>query len=512
MSSKFACVLLVTSLVCLPACAPDSGGGDDDNGGGDFDGSMSFIDADPNNPFIDGAPWDVSVPSEIDAGNIYPDASGTGGQDGGCSSTACPNPVPAGCGGTEICGNGSDDNCNGKVDEGCPCQAGSVQNCFANPPGYRHVGACMDGQQTCEGSGEFTQWGPCTGGILPKAEACDSLDNNCNGCVDDNPLCCEPELECPASMPDGTPFTDYVINGAMFNAGTVTNWTWTVTGGPCDQLLAPSVSYTLNGAHTTTVSGATTSVLTFRPTLSGDYTVKVVMKMADGTTQECTFIVHIKGPGLRIELCWDTTGDDDIDLHVHRPDNTSPWFNTTTTNSTVNNADCYYANCKAVPFLLGATSPAWGYANSPLAECSGGPEGAQWQTLNYCRNPRLDLDNIFEVGRPENINIDNPQNGKTYRVAVHHYSGSGPSHPLVNVYCGGTLKASYGKSPDTVGGFTDGGGQASGPLWRVVDVTPAVNGAGDTTDCALAPLHASGQTTGYNVTCPDNGLCKNIAY
>src|SRR5204863_7750360 len=136
--------------------------------------------------------------------------------DGGCASTQCPSPIQPGCGATEVCNDGLDNNCNGTVDEGCPCSAGAVEACFASPPGYGGKGACMDGHQTCEGSGEFAHWGACTGGITPHPEACDSVDNDCNGCVDDDSMCCEVDLMCPSSMPDGHPFDDYVINGAMF--------------------------------------------------------------------------------------------------------------------------------------------------------------------------------------------------------------------------------------------------------------------------------------------------------
>src|SRR6266511_4009732 len=60
-------------------------------------------------------------------------------------------------------GNGVDDDCNGKVDDGCPCTPGEVARCFLGPPGKRNQGACTDGQMTCIGSREFGQWGDCDG-------------------------------------------------------------------------------------------------------------------------------------------------------------------------------------------------------------------------------------------------------------------------------------------------------------------------------------------------------------
>ena len=115
------------------------------------------------------------------------------------------------------------------------------------------------------------------------------------------------------------------------------------------------------------------------------------------------------------------------------------------------------------------------------------------------------MDNISEVGRPENINIDNPLNGKTYRAMVHFYNGSQTTSPMVNIYCGGALKGTYGAAPDTVS-LTQSGGFGGGDMWRVVDVKPAVNGQGVTTDCELTPLHPPGESEGYFVTTDDRSF------
>ncbi|MBI4510643.1 MAG: hypothetical protein HY698_13500, partial [Deltaproteobacteria bacterium] len=438
---------------------------------------------------------------------------------GACSSTTCTTPVDDGCGTSETCNDGLDNNCNGRVDENCSCTPGTVQPCFLGPPGRRGVGACVDGMQRCEGSEEFGRWGECAGGIWPLAEQCDTQDNNCNGCADDNPSCCKVELKCPgpSDLPEAAPFNDYVIDGTRFWAGDATAWKWTVAGGPCDQLLSKtsgSTSYTLNGD--------TTSTVTFRPTLSGDYTFTMTVTLADGTTRSCTFIVHVRGPGLRVELCWDTTGKSDVDLHVHKPGSTTSWF-TTDRNlnaSTKDNPDdCFYHNCKAACFLsppdatqCGPTMADFGYASSPLAECEGGPEGRTWRTVGACHNPRLDVDNIKDKGRPENINVDVPRDRDTFRVMVHYYqfiqrglpqTGDAPvTQPLVNVYCGGRLTGTYGATPDVVPGFDRAGGYGMGDMWRVVDVTTHVDGS-VTTGCTLSALHPPSQNVGYWVTTDD---------
>ena len=478
----------------IAACGPSTpnpGGdasGDDDGGGGEVDAADPDATSSP----------DAMLP--IDATPIPVDAAELDAEI--CGDLTCNTPVSDGCVATEVCNNGSDDNCNGEVDEDCLCTAGAVQQCFRGPPGRRNIGACVDGMQTCQGTGEFREWGPCVGGIAPgTTEACDSLDNNCNGCVDDSPLCCIVELACPApgSMPDGSPFQNYVIDGTQFFSGAVASWQWDVSGGPCDRLFTTT---TTPLRQTYTLTGANTSMLTLRPTLSGDYTVHVRIVTPDGTVHECTFIVHIAGPGLRIEMCSNRTANTDIDLHVHRPGTTTPWFSTvvggTGSSTAINSDDCYYMNCKATTFAASG-SPNWGYPNSPLAECSGGPEGAQWTTLGYCRNPRLDIDSISANGVPENINIDTPQNNGTYRVMAHYYSGTGIALPMVNVYCGGQLLGSYGAAPDVVPGFDQSGGFGGGDMWRVVDATPTVV-AGVTTGCTLTPLHPPGMTTGYYVT------------
>jgi hypothetical protein len=414
---------------------------------------------------------------------------------------AMPIGASAGCGPVELCGpgntgNGLDDNCNGQVDEGCTCVPGQVQKCFLGPPGKHGVGACTDGTQTCQGT-EFPGWGPCKGSIGPSQEVCDNLDNDCNGCTDDG-LCCGARISCPGPgdprIADQQPFATMALKGESFFAGAATSWSWTVAGGPCDQLFAtttgapPSQSYTLTGAN------QKDATLAF--TLSGDYTVTLKVTDASGASYSCTWVQHVVGPGVRVELCWDTTGSVDLDLHVHAPGTTTPFFNSGAGTSVSDSTDdCDYRNCKATSF---STAPSWGYAASPLLSCQNGPEGVAWTTIGSCRNPRLDIDNISTLGRPENVSIDAPKNGDKFRALVHYYGGaSKESHPLVNVYCGGHLTATYGQAPNQTAGFATSGGWAAGDMWRVADITATVNAAGVTTGCTVTALHPAGSTTGY---------------
>jgi len=144
----------------------------------------------------------------------------------------------------------------------------------------------------------------------------------------------------------------------------------------------------------------------------------------------------------------------------------------------------------------------WGYANSPLTECQNGPQGPAWRALGFCANPRLDIDNNLQEGKgvPENINIDNPRDGETFRIMVQNFSGFA-SRPLINVYCGGRRVATYGEPPNEVldfEGFT--GKDFIGAMWRAADVTVRVDDAGRTTGCDVVPLHPPGSTRGYAIT------------
>ncbi len=73
--------------------------------------------------------------------------------------------------------NGLDDDCNMMIDETCPCTPdGIMQPCGSD------VGECTAGTQTCATG----SWGACVGEVVAEAELCNALDDDCDGATDEN--------------------------------------------------------------------------------------------------------------------------------------------------------------------------------------------------------------------------------------------------------------------------------------------------------------------------------------
>lgn len=88
---------------------------------------------------------------------------------------------------SEVC-DAMDNDCDGTTDiraDGtpCPCVSGQTQSC-GHPDGaggFVDVGECAIGTQRCvEG-----EWAECVGDVRPRAELCNTLDDDCDGVADD---------------------------------------------------------------------------------------------------------------------------------------------------------------------------------------------------------------------------------------------------------------------------------------------------------------------------------------
>lgn len=413
---------------------------------------------------------------------------------------------------------GYDNDCNGLIDEGCPCVAGSVQDCFAGPPGRANTGACQHGTQICNGSSEFGGWGTCERGISPVAELCDRLDNDCNGCVDDREDC-PVFIECPGEddprLPPIKPFAMTTLDAAMFyNGNDAVSHSWSIAGSPCDQLYTSIPGFDPKKAVLSyTLTDAQTSKAKVQFTLSGTYLVTLTIVLKSGQTLSCTFPIVVGAGGMRVELCWDKSGPPagspfvDLDLHLALKNRTSAFFDT-------QGADQDFYQYTFANQNFAQAAGIWGHGPSPdVNAClTGSLPGSADQIHAFrknCVNPRLDLDNQgnTSTGRylPENINLDNPRAGERFQVAVDHVSQKALRvRALVNIYCGGKLRGSFELDP-TKTAFSDTA-NAQQELWRVAEIAPAVNAQGVTTDCAVTPLHPAGAPQGSLVTVGETSI------
>jgi streptogramin lyase len=79
---------------------------------------------------------------------------------------------------------GRDNNCDGVIDEGCPCSPGSVESCYGHPDASLAHGDCRVGYRTCQSG----TWGECSGAVEPVDEVCNNRDDDCDGQTDEDSL------------------------------------------------------------------------------------------------------------------------------------------------------------------------------------------------------------------------------------------------------------------------------------------------------------------------------------
>lgn len=115
-----------------------------------------------------------NVPPRVCGRNIGVCVEGTQACESGLWSV-CSGNIEASA--DDVCdGNNADEDCDGTVDENCACPAGEQRECGSSQ------GECTTGTQRCADDGT---WEACVGAQDPQTETCDGRDNDCDGDVDE---------------------------------------------------------------------------------------------------------------------------------------------------------------------------------------------------------------------------------------------------------------------------------------------------------------------------------------
>ena len=263
-----------------------------------------------------------------------------------------------------------------------------------------------------------------------------------------------------------------------FVSGDVKSYHWTVAREDCDAVV-PEAEFKLDGVDS--------RVLRFQPSRPSFYHLTLEVTGFAGDRSSCKLEVPVQGVGMRVELCWDTSTSNDLDLYLHTPFNREPWFSPSPNHdiaSGLNDTTCNTSN--AVVELRDQPRVNWGYPDSPPSACNT-PSFEGFLATGRCPNPRAADDNNQEIasGTTERMQLDNPRSRQRFRVMVQNFSNR-PAAPHVFVYCGGERAGAF-EPPRSAQGFVANSNEGYGLMWRAADITTDVNAAGNLS-CRARPV------------------------
>ncbi|MGI5865200.1 MAG: MopE-related protein [Myxococcales bacterium] len=298
-----------------------------------------------------------------------------------------------------------DNDCDGTVDEGIDVSS-DAHNCgqcgnacdFAHAAstceqGRCRMGPCVQGWFDLNGDpsdGCEYACAPTNGGL----EVCDSLDNDCDGVIDDG--VCAPQVSCPGNQTVGPNADLTLVTNASSTTGRPITCAWSVVSRPA----------TSNGQFTNTNCNSTR----YFADVVGVHHLRFTVTDSAGASSSCDTQITVNALGdLWVELTWDRPND--MDLHLQHP-NAGNSHLASSWSASADPYDCYYAN----------KTPSWDAAGT-------------------ADDPSLDRDDRTGQG-PENIRINSPSTTHAYTIGVHMYNNiAGSVDATVKLYCGNVLMA-----------------------------------------------------------------------